>query len=70
IVSFEVGKAWLSGAAGDRRRLVMKAVAMPIRFRGGGSDPGPLSSPSKRAKRAKRCLGEESFVRMVASDRE
>ncbi|EJK51692.1 hypothetical protein THAOC_29114, partial [Thalassiosira oceanica] len=31
------------GAAGaDRRRLGMKGVAMPVRFRCGGSDPGPL----------------------------
>ncbi|EJK63656.1 hypothetical protein THAOC_15672, partial [Thalassiosira oceanica] len=36
IVSFEVGK-----------RLRTKAVTMPIRFRGGDSDPGPLSSPTR-----------------------
>ena len=42
------------GAARDRRRLGMKAVAMPKRFRGGGSDPGPFII----AAGAKRCLGE------------
>ncbi|EJK63305.1 hypothetical protein THAOC_16046 [Thalassiosira oceanica] len=44
IVSFEVVKARLSG---DRWRLGTKAVKMPIRFHGGGSDPGPLSSPTR-----------------------
>ncbi|EJK47072.1 hypothetical protein THAOC_34235, partial [Thalassiosira oceanica] len=66
IVSFEVGKARLSG--GRRRppaaRRERRDIADAIMWRRLRSGPVIIASG------AKRCLGEACFVRMVASDRE
>ena len=42
-------------AAGGRRRLGITAMKTPKRSCGGGSDPGPLSSPSGPEVASARC---------------